>query len=528
MNLKEEAMNLKEKVMALTKRQKMLAGGCLAVLVIAGCAWGIPAFVTHRANVAEQKRLQAEQEAREAYIEEVTGPYASDDTILPNVYIGDVAVGGMTREEAAELVREEMQATKAHTITVHLPDQDVVFTSELNGLEEDLSDALDEACAYGRDDTDPAAFCEAVLAAEAGEDRIVLETEESVDPEGITDEITALAEEKYIAPVEDVVDIDTENLNITVTRGSAGRSLDAEGLSAAVLKGFENECYDDIDWEYDRIDQEEVPLEELFETYSRDPVNSVYDKTTGDVTESQVGYAPELSAARAMAKVWAAEPGEQVVLNFTEVEPEITADELREVLFSDVLYSYGSVYASNAGRTENLRLACAAINGTVINPGEVFSFNDTVGERTAAKGYQSAIVYVNRKSEAQLGGGICQVASTIYYCTLYAELETVYREPHMFQVTYVPNGMDATVYWGSLDYQFRNNTDYPIKINAYLSGGCCYIELVGTETDHHIVKMESVALGGLRYQVYRYVYDADGNYLWTDDLGVSAYSAHTS
>ena len=114
------------------------------------------------------------------------------------------------------------------------------------------------------------------------------------------------------------------------------------------------------------------------------------------------------------------------------MEPEVTLEELKKEYFVDTLASFDSPHTYNSSRTNNLVLACKAINGTILNPGEEFSFNNVVGERTAAKGYQAAIVYqTGGVSTPELGGGVCQVASTIYYCTLQADLEVTHREPHM-------------------------------------------------------------------------------------------------
>ena len=95
-----------------------------------------------------------------------------------------------------------------------------------------------------------------------------------------------------------------------------------------------------------------------------------------------------------------------------------------------------------------------------------------------------AIVYLDGgKSESEEGGGVCQVSSTIYECVLLANLQVTERAPHMFEVTYVPRGQDATVYWGQLDFKFKNNTGYPIRIDASVSGGYVHIALVGTKED---------------------------------------------
>ena len=157
-----------------------------------------------------------------------------------------------------------------------------------------------------------------------------------------------------------------------------------------------------------------------------------------------------------------------------------------------MLASYDSPHVTNWSRTNNLDLACKAINGTVLNSGDVFSFNDIVGERTAAKGYQPATVYVSGESKPELGGGVCQVASTIYLCCVLADLNVVERTEHMFSVSYVPMGADATIYWGSLDFKFENSTPYPLRIEASVSDGYVHIRLIGTKENDETIQVESV------------------------------------
>jgi len=139
------------------------------------------------------------------------------------------------------------------------------------------------------------------------------------------------------------------------------------------------------------------------------------------------------------------------------------------------------------------------LNGTVLAPGEVFSYNGTVGQRTTEKGYKAAGAYVGGKSVTEVGGGICQVSSTLYYSTLMANLEIVSRTCHMFTVSYMRLGMDATVSWPNPDFQFRNNTDYPIRIEAKVEGGMCKISLIGTKTDNIEVKMTYAILSEIPF-----------------------------
>lgn len=140
--------------------------------------------------------------------------------------------------------------------------------------------------------------------------------------------------------------------------------------------------------------------------------------------------------------------------------------------YSKVYASYSTNYVNKPKRTTNLKLACKAINGTIIQPGETFSFNKVVGERTAKKGYKEATIFTGSESTAEsLGGGVCQVASTIFNAALLGNLEIVERYQHSQRVTYCPLGRDAAIYWGSEDFKFKNNTNYPIKMVMKCANG---------------------------------------------------------
>lgn len=160
--------------------------------------------------------------------------------------------------------------------------------------------------------------------------------------------------------------------------------------------------------------------------------------------------------------------------------------------FSDVLASKTTYYnASVTGRSTNIRLATEAINGTVLQPGETFSLNGIVGRRTAAKGYQNAIIFQNGKQVEGLGGGVCQVSSTVYGAVLYADLKVTERSCHQFQVSYTPVSQDAAVYYGSQDFKFVNNTDNPIKIVASAGSGSLSVTIYGTKTSDKKVTLSS-------------------------------------
>ena len=163
---------------------------------------------------------------------------------------------------------------------------------------------------------------------------------------------------------------------------------------------------------------------------------------------------------------------------------------MESMLFRDELSSHSAYYSSGSNRATNLRLACEALDGTIVMPGETLSYNNTLGERTEEKGYKPAASYVSGKTEDTLGGGICQPSSVLYYCVLLADLEVVERYCHQYFCTYMDPGMDATVFWNGPDFKFRNNTDFPVRVDAHADGGTVSIALVGTDTKDYYVDME--------------------------------------
>ena len=114
-------------------------------------------------------------------------------------------------------------------------------------------------------------------------------------------------------------------------------------------------------------------------------------------------------------------------------------------------------------------------------PGDTFSYNGTIGNPSLANGYKVASVFENGKTTQGVGGGVCQVSSTLYCAVLYADLSVVERHNHSLTVGYVPNGQDATVAYGSLDFKFKNNTEYPIKINSVVNGRKLSISIIGAK-----------------------------------------------
>jgi len=199
-------------------------------------------------------------------------------------------------------------------------------------------------------------------------------------------------------------------------------------------------------------------------------------------------------------------------------------------MFRDVLGTYTTKCAGPWGRHQNIKLAAAAINGRIYNPGEEFWYNSAVGQRTAARGYQEAGVYEGGRTTTGIGGGICQVSSTLYYAVLLSDLDIVLRYCHMFNPGYMPMGCDATVSWGGPDFAFRNSRDYPIKIvtsyNDNTNEVTCTI--LGTKVDDHYVVMTNAVLGVTDYQtVYQESPDVAPGEEVIDQYGHTGYYVRT-
>ena len=180
---------------------------------------------------------------------------------------------------------------------------------------------------------------------------------------------------------------------------------------------------------------------------------------------------------------------------------ESSGDEYNEILAQ----ASTPLMNRSPNRLTNINLACGMVNETAVMPGDTFSFNQTVGDRTEARGFKKAFTFMDGGVGESVGGGICQVSSTLYCACLLADLDIVSRRGHSVFPDYAGNpGLDATVYWGEADYTFKNNTDYPIKVFAGSDGVFVYVRIMGTRMSDNVVVIESRILSTTPYEtVYR-------------------------
>ena len=415
--------------------------------------------------------------------------------IFPNVYIAGIDVGGLEREAALAAVQDEVTGRfTADTLTIQLPDQTVTIDSDASNIALDADEAVDAAMTYGRNGG-PLRAILTYRRAQTGRYDVNLTSSLALDTEYIRSTLEQAARKAEKTLVEPQVTFDEQTKTITVVTGSPKVSLDVDKLYDAVLARYDAGNFSELTFDYDTVPCESVDLKPYYDKYCTEMTDAYYDEEKHELVPEVKGFGFDLEYYT--QQIAMADAGKTFTIQMKDLVPEVTLESLEKEYFSATLAKYDSPHVVNADRTKNLELACAAINGTILNPGEIFSFNKVVGERTPEKGYRPATIYqAGGKSEAETGGGVCQVASTIYECVLYADLDVVERAPHMFTVTYVDMGQDATIYWGSLDFKFKNSTEHPIRVDASVSGGYVHIALVGTaeEKDYDHVKMSYVTL----------------------------------
>lgn len=425
-------------------------------------------------------------------------PY--DNKILNNVYLADINVGGMSKSEAISAVKQATSQTFGKTdMVIDLSGTELRLSPKDTKASLDAKAAVEAAYNYGR--TGTKSEQEQAYAASRTEQHIIgLLPYLDLDTDYIRSTLDAYAEDTGSTLTQasyglegeepelsaDKFDEKASTQTLVITLGTPGIGFDAKAVYNQVLDAYSlHKFLVTVESVNETAEPDPVDLEAIYEEFYIAPVDASVDMKTYKTIPGSYGYEFDLEAAQKL--VDQADYGETIRIPMEYIEPEILDEDM---FFRDVLGEYQTKHTTNENRNTNLRLACEAINGVVLNPGETLSFNDTLGQRTAEKGYKPAPAYSGLETVDSIGGGICQVSSTLYYCTLLADLEVVSRTNHGFVPTYIDYGMDATVSWGGPDFKFRNSTNFPLKIQAEVSGGYVKVKLLGTDERDYYIKME--------------------------------------
>lgn len=426
-------------------------------------------------------------------------PY--DNRILPNTTIAGVDVGGMTQAEANKALKKAIGDTIGQDpMEVILPQDTISLSVDTTKVSVNTKKAVKAAFRLGRKGTD--AEKQAALEASGAEgNQLDLLPYLKIEQDAIRSVLEAYAVQyntvhkelsyhiagNVPALEETLYDETAPGQTLELTLGTPLQELDVDAALAQILTAYSQNttCVTIGEAEY-QTTPKAPDLDAIYQEFYTPPVNTTLDLTTYQQVPGQYGYAPDLEQAKLLLD--SAQPGQTVSIPMKAVKPEILGD---EVYFREELGYCETKHTTNEDRNTNLKLACAALDGLILQPGEEFSYNNSVGERTAEKGYKPAAAYSGLATVNSIGGGVCQVSTTLYNAVLLADLEIVYRINHGYKSTYIGVGLDATVNWGGPDFQFRNNAHFPVMIKAEVSDGMVKVWLYGTDEKDYYVKMTS-------------------------------------
>ena len=286
----------------------------------------------------------------------------------------------------------------------------------------------------------------------------------------------------------DRFDPEAEGQTLVVNVGVPEAHLDVDNAVEQILEAFAHPLSRNGDLIELTVTPERVPEMPDWEALAAEvfvaPVNDAPDRETGGILPGRYGQSIDVSNMDTPGY------GDVVAFPLLYTAPEIMGE---DALFQDVLGECETKHNTNENRNNNLRLLCQALDGHIVQPGETFSYNAVVGERTAERGYLPAPAYSGNRLVDSIGGGVCQGSTTLYNCVLLADLEVVFRACHGAKVTYVPAGLDAAVNYLTTDFKFRNQYHFPVKIQAEVSDGYVKMKLLGTDEKDYYVKMETTS-----------------------------------
>ncbi len=427
----------------------------------------------------------------------------NNTTILDGVSVKGIELKGLTKEEATAKVTEQLTKELKENIVLTYQEYSTTTNGEQIEASYNIEQLINKAYSVGRAGNIFQNNYEILKCLISG---INIEPELSYNEE-LLDNVVSDIDTKIPGALKEY-SYYTENGSLIITPGKQGIAAQGERLKKQISSAIASTTEEDntIQIPTQIVEPSPIDMDKIHEEIYTEPQNAYY--TTEPFTiyphVDGVDFAISIEEAKAMLETEAEEY--TVPLKYTS--PEVTTNQIGTEAFPNLLSTFSTKYdITNKNRSNNLELAAEKINGTILMPGEEFSYNKVVGERTIAAGYKEAKIYSNGKIIDGLGGGICQISSTLYDAVLYANLEVTSRRNHQFTTSYVAAGLDATVVYGSTDFKFVNNRKYPIKIVAEVKNGIAKMDIYGVKEEvEYEVKLEPVVLSYIPYKT-QYVTD---------------------
>lgn len=398
-----------------------------------------------------------------------------NSNIIHNISINGISVSSLSREEAKEKLESLLSDSLSKDLSVTFDNYETTILPAEIDFSYDISSAIEKAYSIGRSGnilTNNFRILTSLFKKTNIESPIIYNSNKL---DNIIDNMSVEIPNLVVEPSYYI-----SNNELIITKGSAGNTLDKEKTKEIILSGI-NKQEGLITLPVNSVQPEVLDIQKIHDDIYSEPKNAVVTKNPYSISVEQKGVDFAISIEDAKTLIENSTSNEiSIPLAYTDAE--ITVADLGEDIFQNIISTCNTKYdITNTNRVTNLQLAADKINGIVLQPGEIFSFNKVVGERTAKNGFTEAIIYSDGELDYGIGGGICQISSNLYNAVLLANLDIVERKNHSMTVNYLPVGQDATVSYGSVDFKFKNSRSYPLKIKATLNSGVITISICGVK-----------------------------------------------
>ena len=473
-----------------------------------------------------------------------------NETIFSGISIQGIDVSNLTIDEAKKKISSIIGNHISEEITLQHNNFQTVILPEQFGVSFDVDSAVEQAYYIGKSDN---------LIKNNYTILSLLLKNYNISPSinydedllnSLIDSINAQLPDRVVNPGYSI-----DGTNLVITSGKDGILISSSDLKDEILS-FLNDISsknETINIPVNNVGAEPINLEAIYKDIFKLPVDASYTINPYVVYPSSNGLDFAISMEDAKAIISNQQDEYTIPLKITY--PNVTTNQIGNEAFPDLLSQFSTSFTSSGyNRSNNIILSSAKLNGLVLMPGEEFSYNQAVGQRTRAAGFREAGAYSNGKVVQEVGGGICQVSSTLYNAVLYANLEIVERTNHYFNPGYVKAGLDATVSWGGPDFRFKNNRNYPIRIVTDTSGKKLKVYIYGLKTDDDCTvvldpryissvpykttyqkdpflatgetRVISSGSNGCKTATYKYVYDKNGTLISSECISRDTYSPH--
>ena len=421
----------------------------------------------------------------------------NNEKIIKGVYVQGVDISNMTEQEALDKFKEKIEEITKRDITLIYKDYSTTITPEQIEFKLNYEEAIKEANSIGKNNN---ILIDNFSILKANIFKTNINIKPEYNEEILEDIIKNINSEIPGAVKEVSYEIDGDKL--IITNGKSGIDIDTEQLKKEVISNINKqliEVIDEIQIPVKEKEADPIDIEKIYNEVYKEAKDAYIEENPFKLHVEENGL--DFGVSIDEAKKIISEQKEIYEIPLKIDKAKVKTEDLGDKLFNQTLSKYTTIYdAGNTSRGTNIAIAARTINGTVILPGETFSYNKILGNTTKEKGYKLGGSYVNGKVVPAYGGGICQVSTTLYNAVLYANLEIVERYNHSYSVSYVPASRDATVSYGGKDFKFKNSRTYPIKIVASAKNGVISVSLKGIkEEKEYDIEIKSTTLSTTPY-----------------------------